>query len=217
MSVENIKQGSVVAERVSLLLRNGENDKALDLLALNFGPMAKNAMEQVMKYRNLSQDELVRVFGKISDILENAADKMAKNERLNETKEQSEAAAAEAEKIAEAAAAQAGVLERRQQFEARINWIEEQKQKIAAEKKQLELQHKKEKDLRKRRQIEEKLKKLEERRKHLEKERKELGETHMSASNPQTSQKRQPQANNQEQSTQTVQKMQVLTKQRDSR
>lgn len=64
MSIENIKQGSVITDKVSLLLRNGENEKALDLLGQNYGPLARNAMEKVMKYSNLSQDEMVRVFGK---------------------------------------------------------------------------------------------------------------------------------------------------------
>ena len=70
-----------------MLLRNGENEKALDLLGQNYGPLARNAMEKVMKYSNLSQDEMVRVFGKISDILENVADKISRHERLNEKKE----------------------------------------------------------------------------------------------------------------------------------
>lgn len=87
MSIENIKQGSVITDKVSLLLRNGENEKALDLLGQNYGPLARNAMEKVMKYSNLSQDEMVRVFGKISDILENVADKISRHERLNEKKE----------------------------------------------------------------------------------------------------------------------------------
>lgn len=113
MSIENIKQGSVITDKVSLLLRNGENEKALDLLGQNYGPLARNAMEKVMKYSNLSQDEMVRVFGKISDILENVADKISRHERLNEKKEKAAAAREQAEDAAELAAIQAEAMERR--------------------------------------------------------------------------------------------------------
>lgn len=174
MSIENIKQGSVITDKVSLLLRNGENEKALDLLGQNYGPLARNAMEKVMKYSNLSQDEMVRVFGKISDILENAADKISKHKRLNEKKEKAAEAKELAEDAAEFAAIQAEALERHRKFEARMRWIEEQKQKMAEERRLLEEQHRHEKDIRKRREIEEKLKRLEERKKHLETERRNL-------------------------------------------
>ena len=87
MSTENLKQGSVVTDTISMMLRNGENEKALAYLEQNYGPIAKNAMEKVMKYSNLSQDELVRVFAKVSDILENVAEKIEKNEKLNAIKE----------------------------------------------------------------------------------------------------------------------------------
>lgn len=167
MSIENIKQGSVITDKVSLLLRNGENEKALDLLGQNYGPLARNAMEKVMKYSNLSQDEMVRVFGKISDILENVADKISRHERLNEKKEKAAAAREQAEDAAELAAIQAEAMERRKKFEDRMRWVEEQKQK-------LEEQRRFEKDVRKRREIEEKLKRLEERKKHLETERRNL-------------------------------------------
>lgn len=163
MSIENIKQGSVITDKVSLLLRNGENEKALDLLGQNYGPLARNAMEKVMKYSNLSQDEMVRVFGKISDILENVADKISRHERLNEKKEKAAAAREQAEDAAELAAIQAEAMERRKKFEDRMRWVEEQKQKLAEERRQLEEQRRFEKDVRKRREIEEKLKRLEER------------------------------------------------------
>lgn len=174
MSIENIKQGSVITDKVSLLLRNGENEKALDLLGQNYGPLARNAMEKVMKYSNLSQDEMVRVFGKISDILENVADKISRHERLNEKKEKAAAAREQAEDAAELAAIQAEAMERRKKFEDRMRWVEEQKQKLAEERRQLEEQRRFEKDVRKRREIEEKLKRLEERKKHLETERRNL-------------------------------------------
>ena len=157
MSIENIKQGSVITDKVSLLLRNGENEKALDLLGQNYGPLARNAMEKVMKYSNLSQDEMVRVFGKISDILENVADKISRHERLNEKKEKAAAAREQAEDAAELAAIQAEAMERRKKFEDRMRWVEEQKQKLAEERRQLEEQRRFEKDARKRREIEEKL------------------------------------------------------------
>lgn len=176
MNTENLKQGSVVSDNVSLMLRNGENEKALAYLEQNYGPMAKNAMEKVMKYSNLSQDELVRVFAKVADILENVAEKIEKNEKLNAKREKLAAEQELADDAKELAYMQEAALERQQRFEDRINWMEEQKRKIAEERRQLEEQHRRERDSKRRREIEKKMKKLEERKKHLEEERQKLEE-----------------------------------------
>ena len=176
MSTENLKQGSVVSDKISLMLRNGENEQALAYLEQNYGPMAKNALEKVMKYSNLSQDELVRVFAKVADILENVAEKIEKNERLNIKKEQLAIEKEMAEDAKELAYMQEAAQERQQRFEDRIKWMEEQKRKMAEEKRQLEEEYRRERDVRKRREIEKKMKKLEERKKHLEEERQKLEE-----------------------------------------
>ncbi len=176
MSTENLKQGSVVTDTISMMLRNGENEKALAYLEQNYGPIAKNAMEKVMKYSNLSQDELVRVFAKVSDILENVAEKIEKNEKLNAIKEKMATEMELKEDAEEAAYMQAEALARQKRFEERIKWMEEQKKKMAEEKRQLEEQYRRERDIEKRKEIERKMKALEKRRKHLEEERKNLEE-----------------------------------------
>ena len=174
VNTENLKQGSAVADQVQLLLRNGENDKAMDLLGMNYGPLARNAMEKVLKYSNLSQDELVRVFGKISDILENVADKISKNKRLNDIKERLKSEQELAEDAAEYAAIRQEALERRLKFEQRMQEIDEQKRKMEEERRQLLEQKRRAKDAAKRREIEERLKRLEKRKQYLEEERRNL-------------------------------------------
>lgn len=174
MGAENIKQGSEVTERVAAALKRGDNQKALELLEQNFGAMAKNLMENTMKYSTLSQNELARVFAKVSDILENVADKMDKNERLSERKEKADKTAEEAARQAEVDAAKQAAAARQQRFEERLNWLEQQKRQLFKEQEDLKRQHRKEKNQAKRRIIEEKLKKLDERRRHLEEERQKL-------------------------------------------
>lgn len=170
----NLRQASDVTERVELMLRNGETEKALDTLGLNYGPQARQMMEKVVKYSNLSTDELARVFGKISDILENVADKMEKYERLSELKAKKQSALEAEEDAAAYAAIQQEALERKMKFEERMRWLDEQKRKMEEERRQLIAQKKMAKDAAKRREIEEKLKQLEKRKKYLEEERRNL-------------------------------------------
>ncbi len=170
----NLRQASDVTERVELMLRNGETEKALDTLGLNYGPQARQMMEKVVKYSNLSTDELARVFGKISDILENVADKMEKYERLNEAKAKKQSALEAEEDAAAYAAIQQEALERKMKFEERMRWLDEQKRKMEEERRQLIAQKKMAKDAAKRREIEKKLKQLEKRKKYLEEERRNL-------------------------------------------
>lgn len=176
MNIENIKQGGIITEQVSEAFKRGEIEKALQIMEQNFGPAVKGLLENVIKYTNLSTDELGGIFGKISDFLERAAEKITNNERLMEKISKERQAHGQAESIADLAALKMASLERQQRFEDRINWIEEQKRKIAEEKKRLEEQKKREKDIAKRREIEKKLKEVEKRRQTLEEERKKLAE-----------------------------------------
>ena len=88
MSSENLRGHSFITDRIKLELQNGEVEKAMDLLAQNYGPIAKNLFEKVVNSKILQKDELARLFGKISDLCENCADKMDKNVRMQAQKEE---------------------------------------------------------------------------------------------------------------------------------
>lgn len=179
MSIETIKEGGIVTEQVSRLLQTGETQKALELMEQKFGPRARALMEDALKHRNLTLDELARTLSKVSDILENAAVKIAKLEQVEDKKNVEAAERKFKEEAARAMEAQIQAAENQKKMEERLKAIEEIKRQIKDKDEEKEkLEHERhtlaqKEDSKEKRK---KLKEIDEKIKQLDKRKKELAE-----------------------------------------
>lgn len=184
MGIENIKEGGIVTEQVSRLLLTGETQKALELMEQKFGPQVRSLMENALKNRNMSPDELARTLSKVSDILENIAEKISKMRQVEDRKNVAAAEKQAKENAAKAIEAQLKAAESQKKMEERLKAIEEIKKQIRdkdKEKEKLEKEHimleqkPNSKEKRKKlKEIDEKLKQLEKRKKELAKKREKI-------------------------------------------
>lgn len=176
-----IKAASDVSERVSTNFRQGRSEEALSLLEREYGPQARALMERVMTQYNLDDNQMSRLFEKVSEVLEHAADKTAKFERLeNKTiKEVNRIKAAE--EAARVAAYREAQEAKQKAFEERLEKIRQEYKKLDKEEKNLDKEEAKrrkelakEKRIEKRRQIEARLQQIEERKRVLRARRQQL-------------------------------------------
>ncbi len=178
MSFGAIKEDSQTLKRVGEFIRQGETDKAYDLMAQAFGLNSVEALKKAMSY-GITPEKLGELLTKAPlaiDRFEQRLVKRGKDIAIAKAIEQE----AEAQKAAEIAAARQAA-EAQKKFEARMKYYEEQKRKLfhkdrklTDEEKKLQHEMQKEKRAEKRRQIEQRLREVREQKRKLVEEQRKL-------------------------------------------
>ena len=178
MSIGAIKEDSQTLKRVGEFIRQGDMDKAYELMAQSFGPNSVEALKKAMSY-GITPEKLGELLSKAPQ----AVDRF--EQRLQQRgKDMAVAKAIEqqiiAQKAAETAAAKEA-LESQKRFEERMKYYEQQKKrlqnkdkKLTDEEKKLLKKMEKEKKVEKRRLIEQKLREVREQKRKLVEEKRKL-------------------------------------------
>jgi len=180
MSIGAIKEDSETLRRVGEFIRQGDMDKAYDLMAQSFGPASVEALKKAVSY-GISPEKLGQILTKAPlaiDRFERRLQQRGKDKAMAEAIQKQAAA----QKAAELKAKQE-ILETQRRVEERLNRIDKKRERLFGEHRKLDEKERslrekirREKKLEKRRQIEEELKRVKERKIVLEKERQRLEE-----------------------------------------
>ncbi len=178
MSFGAIKEDSQTLKRVGELIRQGETDKAYDLMAQAFGLNSVEALKKAMSY-GITPEKLGELLTKAPLALDRFAERVQQRRKDMVMAKAIEQQAAQ-QKAAEIAAAKQAA-EAQKRFEERMKYYEEQKQKLfhkdrklTDEEKKLREKMRKEKRAEKRREFEQRLKEIEAKRRKLTEERRKL-------------------------------------------
>ncbi|MCM1323354.1 MAG: hypothetical protein NC218_04265 [Acetobacter sp.] len=178
MSIGVVKEDSQTLKRIGEFIRQGEMDKAYDLMAQAFGPASVEALKKAVSY-GITPEKLGELLVKAPlavDRFEQRLQQRGKDIAMAEKIEKQIAA----QKAAEIAATKEAA-ESQKKFEERMKYYEEQKKKLHNKDKKLSKEEEsllkkmhKEKKAEKRRQIEQKLREVREKKRQLLEEKKKL-------------------------------------------
>lgn len=189
MSLGVIKEDSETLKRVGEFIRQGEMDKAYDLMAQSFGPASVESLKKAVSY-GVSPERLGQMLTKAPlaiDRFERHLQQRGKAKAIAEAIEQQAAAQKAAELKAEKE-----MLETQRRVEARLRYIDRHRERLFGEHHKLDEKERKlrekirrEKRLERRRKMEEELKRIRERKEVLEKEKQRLEEMRRQETNKQ--------------------------------
>lgn len=178
MSFGAVKEDSQTLKRVGEFIRQGEMDKAYDLMAQSFGLNSVEVLKKAISY-GITPEKLGELLTKAPLALERFEQRMIKRGKdIAMAKALEEQMAAQ--KAAEIAAAKQAI-ESQKRFEERMRYYEEEKnrlfnkdKRLTDEEKKILLKIQKEKRIEKRRKMEEELRKVREQRRKLHEEKQKL-------------------------------------------
>lgn len=189
MSLGVIKEDSETLKRIGEFIRQGEMDKAYDLMSQSFGPASVEALKKVVSY-GVAPEKLGYILTQAPLALERFERRL---QERGKDKAMAEAIAqqAAAQKAAELKAKQE-MVETQRRVEARLRYIDRRRERLFGEHRKLNEKERKirekirrEKRLEKRRKLEEELKRIEERKRVLAQERQRLEEQRRAETNKQ--------------------------------